>query len=50
MERLKSLFAHKQIEIVSYEQDETDYLLSSAANRKRLLEPVEDLRNGHDDD
>ena len=45
IEKLKSLFAHKNIEIVIYEQDETDYLMSDPENRRQLLASVEDVRN-----
>lgn len=58
---IKLLFEDKMIEIkitdvsssaqngnghTKYEMDETDYLLSSPANRKRLLEAVENVKNG----
>lgn len=58
---IKLLFEDKMIEIkitdvsrsvqngnghTAYEMDETDYLLSSSANRKRLLEAVENVKNG----
>jgi antitoxin YefM len=42
----KSAFAHKQIEIVVSEVDETEYLLRSPANRERLLRAMKDLGEG----
>ena len=41
VESLKTLFQNKQVEIVVTELDETAYLLSTEANRKRLMEAVE---------
>lgn len=41
LEALKTLFADKEIEIIVSELDETSYLLSTEANRKRLLEAAE---------
>jgi antitoxin YefM len=46
LESLKSTFKHKDIEIVVYERDETAYLISSPANRSRLLEAVADVEHG----
>jgi antitoxin YefM len=43
LEGLKTTFKHKEIEIVVYERDETAYLLSSPANRSRLLEAIADV-------
>ena len=40
VEKLKSLYPHKDIEILIYEQDDTDYLLSTEANKKHLLEAI----------
>lgn len=37
LEGLRATFPNKNIEIVVYEVDETDYLLKSEANRSRLL-------------
>ncbi|MFZ1642697.1 MAG: hypothetical protein WAV07_14940 [Candidatus Contendobacter sp.] len=49
LESLKTLFRHKTIEIAvceaeTVEQDETAYLLSNPANRARLLEAIENVR------
>lgn len=49
LESLKTLFRHKAIEIAvceaeTVEQDETAYLLSNPANRARLLEAIENVR------
>lgn len=40
LEKLKTLYPHKEIEILVYYQDETDYLLSTEANQKHLLEAI----------
>lgn len=45
LEGLKTTFKHKEIEIVVYERDETAYLLSSPANRSRLLEAIADVEH-----
>jgi hypothetical protein len=49
LESLKTLFRHKTIEIAvceaeTVEQDETAYLLSNPANRARLLDAIENVR------
>jgi RNase P/RNase MRP subunit p30 len=49
LESLKTLFRHKTIEIAvceaeAVEQDETAYLLANPANRARLLEAIENVR------
>lgn len=49
LESLKTLFRHKTIEIAvceaeSIEEDETAYLLAHPANRARLLEALENVR------
>lgn len=46
LQNLKSAFAHKEIEIVVSEVDETDYLLRSPANRERLLRAADDVEQG----
>ncbi|MFN8459333.1 MAG: hypothetical protein U0401_32565 [Anaerolineae bacterium] len=40
MEGLKMLFRNKEIEIAVYEVDETDYLMRSEANKRRLLAAI----------
>ena len=44
LEALKTLFADKEIEIIVSELDETSYLFSTEANRKRLLEATEAVK------
>lgn len=46
LESLKLLFRDKTIEIVVTEVDETAYLLQSPANRNRLLQAIENVKNG----
>lgn len=46
LDALKSLFRDKEIEIVVSEVDETTYLLQSEANRKRLMESIENINLG----
>ena len=43
LESLKSQFGNKEIEIVVSEFDETEYLLKSPSNQKRLLRAIENL-------
>ncbi|WP_026103478.1 hypothetical protein [Pseudanabaena sp. PCC 6802] len=43
LEGLKATFQGKEIEIVVYEVDETAYLLSSEANKQRLLKAIENV-------
>ena len=48
LESLKILFKHKTVEIAvceanEAEEDETTYLLQNPANRKRLLEAIENV-------
>lgn len=45
IENLKTLFEDKEIEIAVYEIDETEYLLKADANRRRLLEAIENVKN-----
>ena len=50
LEALKILFADKEIEIavcetIVREEDETDYLLRSPANRDHLLKAIENVNN-----
>lgn len=47
---IKAQFQHKEIEIAvceaaQAEQDETDYLLHDPANKARLLEAIENVKN-----
>ncbi|NEQ19732.1 MAG: hypothetical protein F6K28_09660 [Microcoleus sp. SIO2G3] len=42
---LKATFQDKEIEIVVYEVDETAYLMASAANRKRLMHAIENIKS-----
>ncbi|MBC6423084.1 MAG: hypothetical protein GDA43_26440 [Hormoscilla sp. SP5CHS1] len=42
---LKATFGDKEIEIIVSEVSETDYLLKSEANKKRLLQAVENVKN-----
>lgn len=51
LDALKTLFKNKTIEIVvtdvpDDEMDETEYLLSSEANRKHLLAAIDNVENG----
>lgn len=46
IESLKTLFQGKEIEIIVYEVDETDYLSRSEPNRSRLLQAIENVENG----
>lgn len=45
IDALKATFQDREIEIVVYEVDETAYLLASDANRSRLLQAVENIKN-----
>ena len=41
---IKSVYRHREIEITIEEvEDETEYLLSSPANREQLLSAIQDL-------
>lgn len=46
LEGLRATFPNKNIEIVVYEVDETDYLLKSEANRSRLLTAKGNIERG----
>jgi antitoxin YefM len=45
LEGLKITFKDKEIEIIVSEVDETEYLLKSPANKKRLLQAIENVNN-----
>jgi antitoxin YefM len=45
IESLKKLFKDKTIEIIVSEVDETAYLLQSEANKKRLLQAIQNVDN-----
>lgn len=46
IESIKHLFEGKEIEItVKPAQNETEYLLSSPANKKRLIEAIDEVKN-----
>ena len=47
LEGLKATFRGREIEIVVYEVDETDYLIKSEANRERLLTAKANIENGN---
>lgn len=44
LEGLKITFKDKEIEIIISEIDETDYLFKSEANKQRLLQAVENVK------
>ncbi len=46
LESIRAQFRHKEIEIIVMERDETEYLLSSPANREKLLRAVADVEAG----
>ena len=46
MQGLKQTFQDRRLEIVVRETDETDYLLTSAANKQELLAAREDVEAG----
>lgn len=47
LEGLKATFQGREIEIVVYEVDETDYLMQSEANRERLLAAKANIEDGN---
>lgn len=46
LDSIKALYSDKQIEISVMEQDTTEYLLSSEANREQLLRAIDDIEHG----
>ena len=46
LEGLKATFKGREIEIVVYEVDETEYLMKSEANRERLTAAKANIDNG----
>ena len=46
LDSIKALYSDKQIEISVVEQDTTEYLLSSEANREQLLRAMDDIEHG----
>lgn len=47
LESVKAAFGGEEIEIAVCSVDETEYLLSSPANRQRLLRAVADVESNH---
>ena len=45
LEGLKATFKDKEIEIIVYEVNETDYLLKSDANKVRLLKAIDNVKS-----
>ncbi len=45
LESVRALFKGKELEITVTDLDETDYLLRSDANRRRLLQAVENIEH-----
>ena len=45
LEGLKATFKDKEIEIIVYEVNETDYLLKSDANKARLLKAIDNVKS-----
>jgi len=43
LEGLKATFQDREIEIIVYEVNETDYLLKSDANKIKLLKAIENV-------
>jgi antitoxin YefM len=46
LQGLKATFRGREIEIIVYEVDETDYLLKSEVNRERLIAAKANIENG----
>jgi len=45
IDSLKAAFQGKEIEILVYEQDETQFLLANPSDRTKLLTAVENIKN-----
>ena len=48
IEALQALFKDREVEITVTEVDETDYLLRSEPNRRRLLQAIKNIDSGKD--
>ena len=46
LEEIKANFGDKEIEITVTEFDETEYLLQSKNNKKRLLQAIKNIKKG----
>lgn len=46
IDRLKQMFSAGQVTIVVEDHDETDYLLGNPANRNRLMQAIEHVKEG----
>lgn len=46
LQGLKQTFQKRRLEIIVREEDDTEYLLSSAANRQQLLSALDDVQAG----
>lgn len=46
LKSIKAQYKDREIEIVVSECDETEYLLKSEANKKRLLESLKNVKEG----
>ena len=46
VEKIKTLFAHKDIAVTIYEEDETDYLSTTRSNREHLDRSIANIREG----
>ena len=48
IQALQTLFRDREVEITVTEVDETDYLLRSEPNRRRLLQEIKNIDNNED--
>jgi len=46
IDSLKAIFKNKEIEITVHDINETEYLMNSGANKKRLMEAMENVGKG----